>query len=134
MRLRKETILTRWTKELFSYKEILNGIKNRLHNELDYNYKERMLFIDAKEYEDFDENIIIFLKDFCDKYCFKPKLHKPITICISNYSNDQINDLMTRLYSSKIKAIDGFQGNKFFLNHSFANLYMTAIVMKESSN
>lgn len=93
-----------------------------------------MLFIDAKEYEDFDENIIIFLKDFCDKYCFKPKLHKPITICISNYSNDQINDLMTRLYSSKIKAIDGFQGNKFFLNHSFANLYMTAIVMKESSN
>ncbi|WP_221144180.1 hypothetical protein, partial [Staphylococcus caprae] len=114
LRLRKETILTRWTKELFSYKEILNGIKNRLHNELDYNYKERMLFIDAKEYEDFDENIIIFLKDFCDKYCFKPKLHKPITICISNYSNDQINDLMTRLYSSKIKAIDGFQGNKFF--------------------
>ncbi|MFW3533541.1 hypothetical protein ACN9UJ_07020 [Staphylococcus caprae] len=91
LRLRKETILTRWTKELFSYKEILNGIKNRLHNELDYNYKERMLFIDAKEYEDFDENIIIFLKDFCDKYCFKPKLHKPITICISNYSNDQIN-------------------------------------------
>lgn len=114
LRLRKETILNRWTKELCSYKEVLNGIKKRLHNELDSNYKERMLFFDADKYEDFNEKIVIFLKDFCDKYCFKPKLHKPITICISNYSNDQINSLIARLYSSKIKAIDGFQGNKFF--------------------
>lgn len=121
LKSKKGVILTRWTKELHSYKAILKNIKNRLHYDLGDNYKERVIYFDANEYEDFNDKIVIFLKDFCNKYCFKTKLHKPVTICISNYTNDQLSNLMSRLYSRDVKAINGFEGNKFFPESFFRN-------------
>ncbi|MGM7693057.1 hypothetical protein ACS65S_13560 [Staphylococcus saprophyticus] len=117
---KKKVILTRWTKELHSYRAILKNIKNRLHYDLGDNYKERVIYFDANEHEDFSDKVVVFLKDFCNKYCYKLKLHKPITICISNYTNDQLNNLISRLYSIKIKAINGFEGDKFFPESFFS--------------
>lgn len=114
LKSKKRVILTRWTQELSNYKTILKNVKNRLHRDLGDNYKERVIYFDANKYEDFNDKIVIFLKDLCDKYCYKTKLHKPITICISNYTNDQLNNLISRLYSRNVKAINGFEGNKFF--------------------
>ncbi len=58
--------------------------------------------------------LLFFLKDFADMYCHKVKLHRPATFCIDDYSKNEVDDLISRLYSKNIIVENGYRGNSFF--------------------
>lgn len=110
----KTTAITRWTRELISYKQLLKSMKNQLHMNLNKNHQNRLFILKASNFDDFDSQIVTFLKDFCELYCYKPQLHIPATFCILDYGKDEIDDIITRLYKFYIPVEDGFKGNEFF--------------------
>ncbi|MCQ2019637.1 hypothetical protein [Clostridium butyricum] len=110
----KKAAISRWTKELTDYKKILKRRREQLSSNLNINLRKRCFIFNGKNIENFDDKIVIFLRDFIKMYCHKTKLHTPPTICIKNYSKSQIEDLVARLYVKKIEVEDGYRGNKFF--------------------
>ena len=70
--------------------------------------------INSKNIDNFNEEIVIFLKNYVDIYCHKPKLHEPALFCLSNSDNEMISDITARLYTKSVEVQTGFIGNKFF--------------------
>lgn len=110
----KTTAITRWTKELFSYERLLKRMRDQLYINLNKNYQERLFIMDPSDFENFNDEIVQFLKDFCELYCHKPQLHIPPTFCILDYKKDDIEDVISRLYKFNISVENGFQGREFF--------------------
>lgn len=84
----KKTALTRWTKELKSYNDLLTARRNQLKNLLNTNYRKRCFVFESKEIENFNDDIVMFIKDYLSKYCCKIKLHSPLTIYILDYNKE----------------------------------------------
>lgn len=110
----KKTAISRWTKELANYKELLKNRRKQLADSLNQNYRKRCLVFNPSEIENFDEQIVIFIKDFVDMYCKKVKLHTPATVCILGYDKQKIDILKGRLYQKDIEVETGYRGNIFF--------------------
>lgn len=110
----KKTAITRWTKELTDYKNLLKTRRKQLSFNLNENYRKRCFIIDDTGIENFDDNIVIFLKDYTNMYCKKVKLHRPATFCIHNYTKNKVDDLVSRLYAKDVIAENGYRGNLFF--------------------
>lgn len=110
----KNITLTRWTRELFTYEEILKKIKKELHSSLEKNNNKRMFVFNSYDFKNFDEDIVIFLKKYCDKYIHKPKLSEPLILCILDYDKGDLDQLISRLYKKGISCTDGFAGSEFF--------------------
>ncbi|NMA85031.1 MAG: hypothetical protein GX962_14350 [Epulopiscium sp.] len=110
----KKTAITRWTKELSNYKTLLKKRQSQLSNGLNNNMRKRYFFIDANAIEDFSEEIVIFLKEFVDTYCHKPKLQNPALFCFMNLTHEEFKEIVSRLYSKGIEVETGIKGNRFF--------------------
>lgn len=114
LKLLKKTAISRWTKELANYKKLLTQRKKQLSAILNINYRKRCLVFDPADIENFDDEIVVFIKDYVDIYCTKTKLHIPAVLCILGYDKDKINTLVGRLYQKGIEAETGFRGNDFY--------------------
>lgn len=110
----KKTAITRWTKELSDYKKLLKVRLRQLSSNLNANSRKRCFIFDPCNIENFSDGIVLFIKDYVDIYSFKPRLHKPVIFCIQNYNKDDIDGMVSRLYSKGIEVETGYRGKGFF--------------------
>lgn len=110
----KKTAISRWTKELKNYNQLLKRRRKQLGNCLNINYRKRCFVFDSANIECFEEKIVIFIKNYVDMYCCKPKLHIPAIISIIGYDKDKIDKLVCRLYQKGIEVETGYRGNVFY--------------------
>lgn len=110
----KKTAITRWTIELTSYRNLLKARRGQLSSNLNFNLRKRYFIMDSREIQDFDEKIVMFIKDYTNIYCSKAKLHTPATFCIIDYDEDKIAKLVSRLYKKNVDSMDGRKGDEFF--------------------
>ncbi len=115
LRLLKKTAISRWTKELANYKKLLNNRRRQLSTILNHNYRKRCLVFNPVDIENFDDEIVVFIKDFVDMYCIKTKLHTPAVLCILGYDKERINTLVGRLFQKEIEVETGYRGNDFYV-------------------
>lgn len=94
--------------------KLLTQRKKQLSAILNINYRKRCLVFDPADIENFDDEIVVFIKNYVDVYCTKTKLHIPAVLCILGYDKDKINTLVGRLYQKGIEAETGFRGNDFY--------------------
>jgi hypothetical protein len=114
LKLLKKTAISRWTKELTNYKKLLTCRRSQLSTVLNYNYRKRCLVFNPENIENFDDKIVVFIKDFVEIYCKKPKLHIPAVLCILGYDKAKIDALVERLYKKEIEVETGYRGNSFY--------------------
>ena len=118
LRKKKSTAITRWTRELKNYKELLTIRKKQLKDNLSENNRKRYLIFDSSKIKDFDEHIVIFVKKFVNKYSHKVNLHKKLPIFwIIDYKKENVEKLVSRLYKKEIISTTGYVGNEFYKNY-----------------
>lgn len=115
LQMLKKTAISRWTKELTNYKKLLTNRRKQLLTILNYNYRKRCLVFNPEEIKNFDDDIVVFIKDFVDIYCTKTKLHTPAVLCILGYDKEKINTLVGRLFQKEIEVETGYRGNDFYV-------------------
>jgi len=110
----KKIAISRWTKELNNYRQLITSRRNQLITNLNQNCRKRYFIINTENIEKFNDEIVVFLKDYTEIYCHKPKLHEPALICLSNSNGEMINEIAARLYTKSVEVQTGYVGNKFF--------------------
>lgn len=110
----KKTAISRWTKELTNYKKLLIQRRKQLSTIININYRKRCLVFDPAGIENFDDEVVVFIKNFVGMYCAKAKLHIPAILCILGYDKEKINDLVGRLYQKGIEVETGYRGSEFY--------------------
>lgn len=117
----KKIAISRWTRELKNYKQLIISKRNQLSTNLNQNSRKRYFVINIDTIKNFNNDIVMFLKDFIEMYCHKPKLHEPALFCFVNTSMDTIYNIEARLYTKSIEAQTGYKGNLFFPDAFFKN-------------
>lgn len=115
LRLLKKTAISRWTKELANYKKLLTHRRKQMSEMLNSNYRKRCLVFNPADIENFEDEIVVFIKDFVDIYCTKTKLHTPAVLCILGYDKEKIDNLVERLFQKGIEVETGYRGNTFYV-------------------
>ena len=64
----RTTAISRWTLALKTHKKLLESRRKQLKSNLDKNARLRYFVIDAKSLEDYDNGIVLFVKDYLEKY------------------------------------------------------------------
>lgn len=106
--IRKITI-NKWTLALKTKNEILKSKRAQLKINFNKNVRSRLILIDENAVPDFDNLIVIFIKEFVEKYNCKPAHVEPPTFAI--IAEDLvISDIELRLYSKGLKINNGFVG------------------------
>lgn len=110
----RKTAISRWTRELSNYKELLASRRKQLGKSLNVNYRKRCFVFDPKQIDNFEQEIVLFIKNYIDIYCCKPKLHIPAIFCILDYDKEKMDGLVSRLYEKGIEAETGYRGSIFY--------------------
>lgn len=111
----KKTAITRWTRELLTYKSLLKRRREQLKVNLQINIRQRNFIIKDSCVENFDSEIVNFIIDFINKYNCKPKLHSETPIfCFDSTKTGLVAEIEERLYSKGIEVQTGYRGNRFF--------------------
>jgi len=110
----KKTAISRWTKELTSYKSLLKNRRNQFKTNLQINHRLRYFLLDSKNIENFEDEVVNFISDYLYKYHSKIKLHSRTPLfCIDTSNSDIIDDIESRLFSKGIEIETGYRGDKF---------------------
>lgn len=110
----RKTAISRWTRELSNYKELLISRRKQLGKSLNVNYRKRCFVFEPTQIENFEQEIVLFIKNYIDIYCCKPKLHIPAIFCILGYDKEKMDGLISRLYEKGIEAETGYRGSVFY--------------------
>lgn len=110
----RKTAISRWTRELSNYKELLTSRRKQLGKSLNVNLRKRCFVFEPTQIENFEQEIVLFIKNYVDIYCYKPKLHIPAIFCILGYNKEKIDGLVSRLYEKGIETETGYRGNIFY--------------------
>lgn len=110
----RKTAISRWTRELSNYKELLSIRRKQLGKNLNVNYRKRCFVFEPRQIENFEQDIVLFIKNYIDIYCCKPKLHIPAIFCILGYNKEKLDELISRLYEKGIEAETGYRGSIFY--------------------
>lgn len=111
----KKVAISRWTKELLSYKKLLKKRRNQLSDNLKQNHRLRYLIFDTDYIDKLEDDIVNFIIDYLNKYHFKIKLHSKTPIfCFKTEKPDLLSNIESRLYSKGISVTTGYKGNTFF--------------------
>ena len=111
----KKVAISRWTKELLSFKQLMKRRREQLLPNLKENHRLRYFIIDIDSIYDFDNQIINFIVDYLKKYHFKIKLHsKTPVFCFQTKNTEIISDIESRLYEKNIYVNTGYKGKKFY--------------------
>lgn len=111
---KKKTAITRWTKEVTNYKSLLRVRQRQLSSNLNNNTQKRCFVIDSDLLDNFNNGIVLFLKEYVELYCHKPKLHNPTLFHFINSDKSVVDDIVARLYSKGIEVETGYRGSTFF--------------------
>lgn len=112
------TAVSKWTLALNNKAEILKKIKNQLSSYFAQNSRERCFYIDKNDIEDYEDNIVVFIGNFIQRFYSKPSHLKPPTFVI-NDSFEAIKELEARLFKKALKANTGLVGNSFEVDHFY---------------
>ncbi len=115
----KKTVVSRWTMALKMRKQILEAKRKELKLNLDKNSRRRYFVVHADSLEnDFESEIVLFVKEYCDKYYFKQSHIEPPLFCF-NTTLETFQDIQFRLHRQELKSTDGYVGSKFDRDHFF---------------
>ncbi|MGO9864188.1 MAG: hypothetical protein ACLPLR_11310 [Terriglobales bacterium] len=114
----RKTAISRWTMALRTRKQLLDARRKQLKTHLDTNSRRRYFVIDSKRLEDYQEEFVLFVKDYLDKYHFKPAhIFTPI-FCLSA-TREGFDAIRLRLFRMHIVSADGYVGGTFDEPHFF---------------
>ncbi len=108
----RKTAISRWTMALHSRKQLLDARRKQLKTHLDKNSRLRYLVVDSKSLADYAEELVLFVRDYIDKYHFKPAHISTPVLCLCTTEADFL-DIQYRLYAKGIISIDGYIGERF---------------------
>ena len=114
-----ETVtISRWTLALRNAKYILRKHRERLKDNLGKNARTRHFLISSDRIENFQEEIVTFIKDFVEKYHYKECHTKTPLFCLE-CCEETFNDAIERLYNMDIKAELGQVGVRYDFERLF---------------
>ncbi len=108
----RKTAISHWTLSLRTRKQLLDARRKQLKANLDKNSRLRYLIVDAKNLDDFDEEIVLFVTDYLEKYHSKPAHVSTPVLCLRS-SAKSFQEIQHRLYSKGITSTDGYIGGQF---------------------
>jgi hypothetical protein len=114
----KKVAISRWTLALKTWKQILDAKRKELKSNFDKNCRRRHFIVHADSLKDFESEIVIFVKEYCATYHFKPAHMEPPLFCLET-TEDVFKDIESRLYQKGIKSTNGYYGNDFYKEHLF---------------
>lgn len=108
----KKVSLNRWTNELKTRKEILKRMRSNLKNSLNLNSRRRVFVIFPGNISNFEDNVLIFIKKFLERYSCK-SLHDdpPIFIFPPNFETAEIE---VKLHDRGFPSTNGLVAGKEF--------------------
>lgn len=109
----KEAAITRWTRELLNFEQILKKRRNGLLQSLNENSRLRYFIIKHTSLSDFSDEIVNFIYDFINKYNSKIKLHDQTPIFCLDCANDIYIEIVKRIYQKGLAFHDGMIANTF---------------------
>jgi hypothetical protein len=112
LRQTKKTAVSRWTLSLQTRKKILDARKKQLKPNLSKNARHRFFLISESDIQGFDDDIVLFISDYLDKYHYKSTHISTPLFCLD--SREHIfDDVQARLYGKGIVSADGYVGKNF---------------------
>lgn len=120
----KSTAISHWTLSLKSRSELLKHRRKQLQVNLKINSRLRYFIVHADSLSDFDEQIVLFIKGYIDKYHFKPAHISTPIFCI-NAQDNVFKDIQLRLLKKDIIANDGMVADVFHEDRFFRDPIIT---------
>lgn len=114
----RNTAISRWTMALKTKDKLLKARRKQLKTHLDKNHRQRYLIIDPNSLCDYEAEIILFLKDYIEKYHFKFAHISTPVICFCA-TPASVQEIQHRLYTNKILTTNGYIGTQFEEAHFF---------------
>jgi len=108
----RKTAISRWTMALRTRKELLDARRKQIKTHLDKNSRLRYLVVDAKTLDDYEEEIVLFVGDYLDKYHFKTAHISTPVLCLCTSKEDFLR-IQYRLFTKGIISTDGYIGEHF---------------------
>ncbi|MFW8610159.1 hypothetical protein [Rhizobium beringeri] len=105
----RRVTFTRWTRELATRAQIFKRLRGELKDALDRNSRSRYFVIDPDTVEDFDKDIVRFIKAFVEKYSFKYLHDNPPLFALTGPYD--VGSLQVRLHDAGVKCATGLIGN-----------------------
>lgn len=114
----RSTAISQWTLALKTRQQVLDSRRKQLKENLNLNVRLRFLLIFPELLEEFDNQIVLFIKSFIDKYHFK-QTHTHTPIFILDVSQSDFDDIAERLYAKDVipnigRHVKAFSEKKFF--------------------
>jgi hypothetical protein len=131
----KNTALSKWTLSLRSFRSIIQTRKKQLNVNLQQNSRLRYFIIKEEFIEDFDQNIVTFIKEYLDKYHFKIVHDRTPLFCL-DCSDHKFNEILVRLHQKNIKANHGLVASDcfdeaYFFGNPITNYKKSQIISRE---
>lgn len=108
----RTTIVSRWTLALKSKRQILETRRKQLKPNLDKNVRNRVFVLAEEKLDDFDNQIVLFISEYCSKYHCK-LLHTKTPIFCLDTDAHKFDEIQYRLYLKGLIPNDGRIGNHF---------------------
>lgn len=109
----RSTAVSQWTLALKTRQKILETRRTQLKENLSANTRLRHLIVFPEFLERFDEQIVLFIKSFIDKYHFKIA-HTQTPVFVLNVSRDAFDDIGDRLVGKDVMPNLGRPVKTFF--------------------
>ncbi|WP_145524203.1 hypothetical protein [Virgibacillus sp. SK37] len=109
----KKTAMSRWTSELLSRKELLKIKRKQLMPSLNVNSRLRYFLIDPDHIEGFDDEFVLFVKEYLEKYNSKIKLHTYTPCFFIRTNTNKLSEYHQRFVKKGIPIITGYIGDTF---------------------
>lgn len=114
----RSTAVTQWTLALRTRKTILSARRKQLKATLGTNTRLRHLLIFPTTLENFDDQIVLFIKSLVDKYHFK-QAHTQTPLFAVEVDQGRLDDIADRLFGKGVTVNLGRQTNAFVESHFF---------------
>jgi hypothetical protein len=124
----KKTTISRWTLALKSALQILGERKKQLRPNLSKNVRRRSFLISKTAAKDFDENIVLFISDYIDRYHYKVAHTEPPLFCL-DCDPTAFDSIRDRIHQKGIRFNDGYIGPRFY-----ADLFARPPLVSSSRN
>jgi hypothetical protein len=132
----KKTAVTKWTLYLKTKTQILLAKKKQLKHGLDINTRQRVFVFTPDSIDDFDEQIVIFINEYLQKYHYKPAHIKTPVFCF-DIDNIKLIKMQGRLYrkgiTANIGSIGGCFDESYFLKEPMLSRSKSGNVTREFS-
>jgi hypothetical protein len=117
-------------------KQLLDARRVQLKTHLDKNSRLRYFVVDAKNLDDYEDEIVLFICDYLDKYHFKPAHISTPVLCFCT-SKEDFRNIQHRLFTKGIISTDGYIGECFeeayFFRDPFTSKGAGGLVKREFS-